>query len=79
MNSVMCSLNPLVDILYSFMAIPVIIISSVVIVLKIENMFFNFERYDLGRVGVYKFNTKFDLSSKSEVFCHREDLLHILR
>ena len=24
-------------------------------------MFFNFERYDLGRVGVYKFNTKFDL------------------
>ncbi|HLC69494.1 MAG TPA: DNA-directed RNA polymerase subunit beta [Patescibacteria group bacterium] len=27
----------------------------------IEAMFFNFERYDLGRVGVYKFNTKFDL------------------
>jgi DNA-directed RNA polymerase subunit beta len=24
-------------------------------------MFFNFDRYDLGRVGVYKFNTKFDL------------------
>ena len=25
-------------------------------------MFFNFERYDLGKVGVYKFNTKFDLN-----------------
>ncbi len=25
-------------------------------------MFFNFDRYDLGRVGVYKFNTKFDLN-----------------
>ncbi len=28
----------------------------------IHSMFFNFERYDLGRVGVYKFNSKFDLS-----------------
>lgn len=27
----------------------------------IHAMFFNFDRYDLGRVGVYKFNTKFDL------------------
>ncbi|PIT87501.1 MAG: DNA-directed RNA polymerase subunit beta [Candidatus Magasanikbacteria bacterium CG10_big_fil_rev_8_21_14_0_10_40_10] len=27
----------------------------------IHAMFFNFDRYDLGKVGVYKFNTKFDL------------------
>ncbi|MBU0596758.1 DNA-directed RNA polymerase subunit beta [Patescibacteria group bacterium] len=27
----------------------------------IHAMFFNFDRYDLGRVGVYKFNTKFSL------------------
>ena len=27
----------------------------------IHSMFFNFDRYDLGKVGVYKFNTKFDL------------------
>ncbi|PLX28534.1 DNA-directed RNA polymerase subunit beta [Candidatus Parcubacteria bacterium] len=27
----------------------------------IHAMFFNFDRYDLGKVGVYKFDTKFDL------------------
>ncbi|MDO8499140.1 MAG: DNA-directed RNA polymerase subunit beta [bacterium] len=32
----------------------------------IHAMFFNFDRYDLGRVGVYKFNTKFDLGYTSE-------------
>lgn len=30
----------------------------------IHSMFFNFDRYDLGRVGVYKFDTKFDLGIK---------------
>ncbi len=28
----------------------------------IHAMFFNFDRYDLGRVGLYKFGTKFDLN-----------------
>ncbi|MBI2436875.1 MAG: DNA-directed RNA polymerase subunit beta [Candidatus Magasanikbacteria bacterium] len=28
----------------------------------IHAMFFNFDRYDLGKVGVYKFNTKFNLN-----------------
>lgn len=32
----------------------------------IHSMFFNFDRYDLGRVGVYKFNTKFNLSFVEE-------------
>jgi DNA-directed RNA polymerase subunit beta len=36
-------------------------------------MFFNFERYDLGRVGVYKFNTKFDLSYKTEDYDKKEN------
>jgi len=31
-------------------------------------MFFNFDRYDLGKVGVYKFNTKFDLNYTAEDF-----------
>src|SRR3989339_550722 len=39
----------------------------------IHSMFFNFERYDLGRVGVYKFNTKFDLPSKSEDYDNKEN------
>jgi DNA-directed RNA polymerase subunit beta len=39
----------------------------------IHSMFFNFERYDLGRVGVYKFNTKFDLASKSEDYDNKEN------
>ncbi|MEK7680458.1 MAG: DNA-directed RNA polymerase subunit beta [Patescibacteria group bacterium] len=36
-------------------------------------MFFNFERYDLGRVGVYKFNTKFDLNYKSDDYDKKEN------
>ncbi|MFA5062434.1 MAG: DNA-directed RNA polymerase subunit beta [Patescibacteria group bacterium] len=36
-------------------------------------MFFNFERYDLGRVGVYKFNTKFDLNYKDEDYEKKEN------
>jgi len=36
-------------------------------------MFFNFERYDLGKVGVYKFNTKFDLGYKSEEYEKKEN------
>ncbi|MDO8626141.1 MAG: DNA-directed RNA polymerase subunit beta [Candidatus Magasanikbacteria bacterium] len=36
-------------------------------------MFFNFERYDLGRVGVYKFNTKFDLGYSYEDFEKKEN------
>jgi len=39
----------------------------------IHAMFFNFERYDLGRVGVYKFNNKFDLASKSEDYENKEN------
>lgn len=39
----------------------------------IEAMFFNFERYDLGRVGVYKFNTKFDISSQPEDYDKKEN------
>ena len=31
-------------------------------------MFFNFERYDLGRVGMYKLDTKFDLGFTEEQF-----------
>ncbi len=36
-------------------------------------MFFNFERYDLGRVGVYKFNTKFDLGYTNEDYDKKEN------
>ncbi len=32
----------------------------------IHAMFFNFDRYDFGRVGVYKLNTKFDLGLKEK-------------
>jgi DNA-directed RNA polymerase subunit beta len=35
-------------------------------------MFFNFDRYDLGRVGVYKFATKFDLDLTSEDYDKKE-------
>lgn len=38
----------------------------------IHAMFFNFERYDLGRVGVYKFNNKFDLDAKVEDYDNKE-------
>ncbi|MSU75174.1 MAG: DNA-directed RNA polymerase subunit beta [Candidatus Magasanikbacteria bacterium] len=36
-------------------------------------MFFNFDRYDLGRVGVYKFNTKFDLGYMAEDYDKKEN------
>lgn len=36
-------------------------------------MFFNFERYDLGRVGVYKFNTKFDLGYTQDDYDKKEN------
>jgi DNA-directed RNA polymerase subunit beta len=36
-------------------------------------MFFNFDRYDLGRVGVYKFSTKFDLQLKSTDYDKKEN------
>jgi len=39
----------------------------------IHAMFFNFDRYDLGRVGVYKFDTKFDLGYTSEDFDKKEN------
>ena len=39
----------------------------------IENMFFNFDRYDFGKVGVYKFNNKFDLGLDEEEFEEEEN------
>ena len=36
-------------------------------------MFFNFDRYDLGRVGVYKFNTKFDLGYNNDDYDKKEN------
>jgi DNA-directed RNA polymerase subunit beta len=36
-------------------------------------MFFNFDRYDLGRVGVYKFNTKFDLGYNNDDYEKKEN------
>ncbi len=36
-------------------------------------MFFNFDRYDLSPVGVYKFDTKFDLSLSSEDYQKKEN------
>jgi len=38
----------------------------------IHSMFFNFDRYDLGQVGVYKFNTKFALGLKDEDYDSKE-------
>src|SRR3989339_1909504 len=38
----------------------------------IHAMFFNFDRYDLGKVGVYKFNTKFDLGYTGEDYEKKE-------
>ena len=38
----------------------------------IHAMFFNFERYDLGRVGVYKFGTKFQLNLEDKEFDNKE-------
>lgn len=39
----------------------------------IHAMFFNFDRYDLGRVGVYKMNTKFDLKLEKKQFDNKEE------
>src|SRR3989339_388077 len=39
----------------------------------IHAMFFNFERYDLGRVGVYKFGTKFQLNLKDADYDKKEN------
>jgi len=39
----------------------------------IHAMFFNFDRYDLGRVGVYKFNTKFELGLERDDFDKKEN------
>lgn len=39
----------------------------------IHSMFFNFNRYDLGRVGVYKFNNKFDLNLNGDMFDNKEN------
>jgi DNA-directed RNA polymerase subunit beta len=38
----------------------------------IHSMFLNFDRYDLGRVGVYKFNTKFSLGLTEDEFDSKE-------
>ena len=38
----------------------------------IHAMFFNFDRYDLGKVGVYKFDIKFDLNLKKEDYDDKE-------
>jgi len=39
----------------------------------VHAMFFNFDRYDLGRVGVYKFNTRFDLGYVNEDYDKKEN------
>ena len=39
----------------------------------IHAMFMNFDRYDLGRVGVYKFNTKFNLGLTDEGYDNKEN------
>jgi len=39
----------------------------------VEAMFYNFDRYDLGRVGVYKFNTKFDIPCTPEDYDKKEN------
>ncbi len=38
----------------------------------IHAMFFNFDRYDLGQVGVYKFNTKFSLNISQDKYEDKE-------
>ncbi|MBF8280385.1 MAG: rpoB [Candidatus Magasanikbacteria bacterium] len=52
----------------------------------IHAMFFNFDRYDLGRVGRYKFNQRFgipeaeaDLNSKEHRVLKKEDVLRIIK
>jgi DNA-directed RNA polymerase subunit beta len=48
----------------------------------IDTMFFDFDRYDFGRVGRYKLNQRFgetqEINRKTRVF-HKEDLVHIIR
>ncbi len=39
----------------------------------IHAMFFNFDRYDLGKVGVYKFDTKFDLGLSEQAYDSKEE------
>ncbi|MEK7084189.1 MAG: DNA-directed RNA polymerase subunit beta, partial [Patescibacteria group bacterium] len=38
----------------------------------VHAMFFNFDRYDLGQVGVYKFNTKFSLGLSESTYDDKE-------
>ncbi|MEK7619840.1 MAG: DNA-directed RNA polymerase subunit beta [Patescibacteria group bacterium] len=52
----------------------------------IHSMFFNFDRYDLGKVGRYKFNLRFDQDIDSELVAkeenriiRKEDLVMIIR
>jgi DNA-directed RNA polymerase subunit beta len=52
----------------------------------IHSMFFNFDRYDLGTVGRYKFNKRFNLTTEHEVISQeenriltKEDLVNIIR
>ncbi|MFA4845385.1 MAG: DNA-directed RNA polymerase subunit beta [Patescibacteria group bacterium] len=52
----------------------------------IHSMFFNFDRYDLGKVGRYKFNLRFDVDVTPEVVAKEEnriltsdDLVKIIR
>ncbi|MBI4438122.1 DNA-directed RNA polymerase subunit beta [Candidatus Uhrbacteria bacterium] len=52
----------------------------------IHSMFFNFDRYDLGKVGRYKFNLRFNQDTSSEIVTREEnriikaeDLVKIIR
>ncbi|NBS41105.1 DNA-directed RNA polymerase subunit beta [bacterium] len=52
----------------------------------IHSMFFNFDRYDLGKVGRYKFNLRFNLDVTDEAVAPeenriitKEDLVHIVK
>ena len=52
----------------------------------IHSMFFNFDRYDLGKVGRYKFNLRFNLDSSDAAvgpeenrIISKEDLVHIVK
>jgi DNA-directed RNA polymerase subunit beta len=52
----------------------------------IHSMFFNFDRYDLGKVGRYKFNLRFSLATDETVISPeenriltKEDLVYIMR
>jgi DNA-directed RNA polymerase subunit beta len=52
----------------------------------IHSMFFNFDRYDLGKVGRYKFNQRFgieqadaEIAKDANRIMKKEDLVHIMR